>query len=155
MHSCTTLARRSSAHSVRAWVQKPSSSVVPPSVRSVCFTQQPSRWTIFTEVQAHTAAHATKTLVIPVILPLPRPVPNMGTPARGRTLCREPDKLARRVVAPAVPQRRGARPAAVGLARRVVAPAVPQRRGGPRAAVGLARRVVAPAVPQGRGGPHG
>jgi len=73
-------------------------------------------------------------------------------------------------------ERRGGSPLRSGLARRGVAPAVPQRRGGPRAAVGLARRGVAagcpaaprwsarcrgtsprgvaPAVPQRRGGPR-
>src|SRR2546430_1602924 len=40
------------------------------------------------------------------------------------------------------------------LARRGVAPAVPQRRGGPRAALGLAPRGGAPAVPQRPGGPR-
>src|SRR5437867_12757698 len=63
-------------------------------------------------------------------------------------------RLARRGVAPAVPQRRGAPRAALALARRGVAPAVPQRRGAPRAALALARRGVAPAVPQRRGAPR-
>src|SRR3984893_3845917 len=71
MHPCTSRARRSSAHCGRAFAQNPSSSVLPPSVRSVCLTQQPSRWTILTEVQAKSALHTATTLAIPPICPSP------------------------------------------------------------------------------------
>src|SRR5919204_4347468 len=69
MHSWTRRASRSSAHWGRALLQKPSSSVVPPSVRSVCFTQQPSRWTIFTDVHARSAAHSAVIFAIPLMTP--------------------------------------------------------------------------------------
>src|SRR6266850_5574831 len=71
MHSCTSRARRSSAHCGRAFAKNPSSSVLPTSVRSVCLTQQPSRWTIFTEVQARSALHSPTTLAILPICPSP------------------------------------------------------------------------------------
>src|SRR5205085_8456484 len=64
MHSCTSRASRSCAHSGRCLLQKPSSSVVPPNVRSVCFTQQPSRWTIFTDVHASSAQDSATILAI-------------------------------------------------------------------------------------------
>ena len=65
MHSWTSRERRSSAHSGRALVQNPSSSVLPPSVRSVCFTEQPSRCTIFTDVHARSAPQSAAVLAIP------------------------------------------------------------------------------------------
>jgi hypothetical protein len=41
-------------------LQNPSSSVVPPRVREVCFTQQPSRSIIFTDVQAKSTPPAAE-----------------------------------------------------------------------------------------------
>src|SRR6185436_2134556 len=95
MHSWTSRASRSSAHSAGFLLQKPSSSVLPPKVRSVRFTQQPSRWTIFTEVHATSAQHVAKSVAISRMSPS-CPRVNMATRPRGGTQCPGANSSARR-----------------------------------------------------------
>src|SRR5438552_1852629 len=58
MHSWTSRAIRSSAGAGSGLAQKPSSSLDPPSVVSVFFSQQPSRCTMCTEVHPAAATEA-------------------------------------------------------------------------------------------------
>src|SRR5438309_10593093 len=69
MHSWTRRATRSWAHTGGGLLQNPSSSLTRLGHFSVCFTQQPSRCTMRTEVQAKSAGNTAATAANRFIFP--------------------------------------------------------------------------------------
>src|SRR5438270_4464788 len=81
MHSWTRRATRSWAHTGGGLLQNPSSSLTRLGHFSVCFTQQPSRCTMRTEVQAKSAGNTAATAANRIIFPPRHPRACAGGPA--------------------------------------------------------------------------
>src|SRR5207253_9799333 len=86
MHSWTRRATRSCAHTGGDLVQNPSSSLTRLGHFSVCFTQQPSRCTMRTEVHAKSAGNTAATAANRFIFP----------PRHPRACAKRPWRSARR-----------------------------------------------------------